>query len=70
MDSGAISYYGSDHASYFDYATLRLDKYQEAHNIFTLRDAHHPDQLWCGVLGDPVDDECSTTEQALVPSIY
>jgi hypothetical protein len=70
MDAGAITYYGSDHASYFDYATLRLDRYQEAHNIFTLR----ADQgvLWCGRLNNgtpPVDDPCFTTEEVLVPTM-
>ena len=70
MDAGAITYYGSDHAYYFDYATLRLDQYQEAHNIFTLRGIDTTgDFLWCGRRKDPDDDPCLTTEEVVVPTM-
>ena len=72
MDAGAITYYGSDHAYYFDYATLRLDKYQESSNIFTLRNYGTQDILWCGRVAQPpdlVDDPSLTTEEVLVPTM-
>ncbi|MHB9134230.1 MAG: hypothetical protein ACYDBB_24435 [Armatimonadota bacterium] len=46
-DAGALSHYGGGLADYLDYATLRLDLYMEAHNIFTLRDPKI-DKPWPG----------------------
>ena len=62
-DSGAIHFWGSDHAYYFDYATLRLDNYMEAHNSFALRDPKL-DKPWPGR-----PDGLYTTEDVSVPAM-
>jgi hypothetical protein len=36
-DSGEILHYGSDHAYYLSFGANRLDRFQEEHNVFTLR---------------------------------
>ena len=61
MDAGALSHYCGDFADYLDYATLRLDLYMEAHNIFTLRDPAI-DKPWPGRW-----NALCTTEDVQVP---
>src|ERR1043166_7249122 len=68
MDSGALTHYGSDYSYYFDYATLRLDEYLEAHNVFTLRDPVSG-LLWSGTKSNPADYAAFTTEDVSVPVV-
>lgn len=61
MDSGAVQFYGGDHAYFFDYPTLRLDQAMESHNSFALQNPDKPGS-WPGRYGG-----LYTTEDCRVP---
>ena len=46
-NSGDILHYGADHAYYLSFGANRLDRFQEEHNVFTLRQpGPHVQPLW------------------------